>query len=44
MFAVLPHLPDYRERVRALESKLAELQQVIELLREKGELVDVKKS
>jgi UDP-3-O-[3-hydroxymyristoyl] glucosamine N-acyltransferase len=42
MFAVLPHLPDYRERVRALETRLAELQKLIEQLREKGELVNVK--
>ena len=42
MFAALPHLPDYRERVRTLEAKVEELEKLLERLRTKGELVDAK--
>jgi UDP-3-O-[3-hydroxymyristoyl] glucosamine N-acyltransferase len=42
MFAALPHLPDYRERVRTLESKVEELEKLLDRFREKTELVDAK--
>jgi UDP-3-O-[3-hydroxymyristoyl] glucosamine N-acyltransferase len=42
MFAALPHVPDYRERVRTLESKVAELETLLAQLREKSELADTK--
>lgn len=35
MFAFLPHLPEYRERVRALESRVEELEKIIARLMEK---------
>lgn len=41
MFAALPHLPDYRERVRTLESKVEALET---MLRRMTELVDSKTS
>jgi UDP-3-O-[3-hydroxymyristoyl] glucosamine N-acyltransferase len=42
MFAALPHVPDYRERVRTLESKVEELEKLLDRLREKSEIADAK--
>ena len=44
VFAALPHLPEYRERVRALEAQVAELRRAIEALREGREVADTKSS
>jgi UDP-3-O-[3-hydroxymyristoyl] glucosamine N-acyltransferase len=44
MFAVMPHLPDYRERVRALESKVEALQKLLDRLLEGRDVVDHKPS
>jgi UDP-3-O-[3-hydroxymyristoyl] glucosamine N-acyltransferase len=44
MFAVMPHLPDYRERVRTLESKVEALQKLLDRLLERSDVVDRKPS
>ena len=44
MFAVLPHLPDYRERVRVLEVKVEELQNLFDRLQNEREVAHSKLS
>jgi UDP-3-O-[3-hydroxymyristoyl] glucosamine N-acyltransferase len=44
MFAVLPHLPDYRERVRTLESQVTELRKLLDRLLETREVAEPKSS
>jgi UDP-3-O-[3-hydroxymyristoyl] glucosamine N-acyltransferase len=40
IFAILPHLPEYRERVRELEARVEELQKIVAALLAKNEVAD----